>query len=141
MWSFLRPIPSSSRRWENNMRAIAVLALSLALAAPAAAKDIHVAADGSGDYKKLSKALKAAVPGDVIVIKKASGMVGAILKAENNDFFVEGTVAGSPAEAAGLKNGDRILAVDGIEMAGRSLSEVVMRIRGPVGMAVTLKVS
>ena len=123
------------------MKAVAVLAVSLALAAPAAAKDIRVADDGSGDYKKLSKALAKAVPGDVVVIKKASGMVGAILKADKDAFFVEGTVPGSPAEAAGLKKGDRLLAVDGVDAAGRSLPEVVMRIRGPVGTTVQLKIA
>jgi len=123
------------------MNAVAVLALSFALAAPAAAKDIRVAADGSGDYKKLSKALAKAVPGDVILIKKASGMVGAILKESSGTFLVEGTVPGSPAEAAGLKKGERILAVDGVEAAGRALTEVVMRVRGPFGTAVELTVA
>lgn len=123
------------------MNAAAVLALAIALAAPAAAKDIRVAADGSGDYKKLSKALAKAVPGDVILIKKASGMVGAILKESSGTFVVDGTVPGSPAEAAGLKKGERILAVDGVEVAGRSLSEVVMRVRGPFGTAVELKIA
>lgn len=123
------------------MNAAAVLALSLALAAPAAAKDIRVADDGSGDYKKLSKALAKAVPGDVVIIKKAFGMVGAILKESSGTFLLEGTVAGSPAEAAGLRKGERILAVDGVDAAGRSLSEVVMRIRGPVGTVVELKIA
>lgn len=123
------------------MNAAAVLALSLALAAPAAAKDIRVAADGSGDYKKLSKALDKAVPGDVIVIKKASGMVGAILKTGATDFVLDGTVPGSPAEAAGLKKGERIVAVDGVAAAGRSLPEVIGRIRGPVGTTVELTVA
>ncbi|MCR4295130.1 MAG: PDZ domain-containing protein, partial [Elusimicrobia bacterium] len=123
------------------MKAAAVLALSLALAASAAAKDIRVAADGSGDYKKLSKALAKAVPGDVLVIKKASGMVGAILKTGATDFVLDGIVAGSPAEAAGLKKGERIVAVDGVATASRSVPEVVMRIRGPVGTTVELTVA
>ena len=123
------------------MKAAAVLALSLALAAPAAAKDIRVAADGSGDYKKLSKALAKAVPGDVLLIKKASGMVGAILKESSGTVVLEGTVPGSPAEAAGLKKGERIIAVDGVNAAGRALTEVVMRVRGPFGTAVELTVA
>ncbi|MDP3542963.1 MAG: caspase family protein [Elusimicrobiota bacterium] len=122
------------------MNAAVVLALSFALAAFAAAKDIRVAADGSGDHKKLSKALDKAVPGDVIVIKKASGMVGAILKT-GSDFILDGVVAGSPAEAAGLKKGERIAAVDGVATAGRSMPEVVLRIRGPVGTTVELTVA
>jgi len=47
---------------------------------------------------------------------------------------------GSPAEKAGVKTGDIILAVDGKSTAGLSLTEVVLMIRGPAGTTVTLNV-
>jgi carboxyl-terminal processing protease len=47
---------------------------------------------------------------------------------------------GSPAEAAGLRPGDRILAVDGTSTAGESLSTLVFQIRGEAGTDVTLTV-
>lgn len=44
----------------------------------------------------------------------------------------------TPAFAAGVKSGDRIVRVDGQELAGRPLAEVVDLIRGPVNSALTL---
>ncbi len=116
-------------------------ALSCALAVSAAAKDIRVAPDGSGDYRTFVKALEVAVAGDVIVMKKPVGMVGAALKIENGAVLVSGTVPGSPAEAVGLKNGDRIAAVDGVDVSSKALADVVGLIRGPFGSTVTLRLS
>ena len=47
---------------------------------------------------------------------------------------------GSPAEAAGLRPGDRIVAVDGTSTAGESLHSLVFEIRGEAGTDVTLTV-
>jgi carboxyl-terminal processing protease len=47
---------------------------------------------------------------------------------------------GSPAEKAGLKTGDVILAVDNVTTEGASLMETVLKIRGPAGTPVTLTV-
>ncbi len=118
-----------------------LLALALSHAASAAAKDLRVAEDGSGDYKKLSKALADAVPGDMIVIKKATGLVGAVLKTENGKTIVTDALKGSPAAAAGVKAGDHVIAVDDFDIAGLRLDEVVPRIRGPYGSTVRLKLA
>lgn len=45
----------------------------------------------------------------------------------------------SPAAAAGVKAGVRILAVDGQELVGKPLADVVQLIRGPTGSEVTLR--
>jgi C-terminal peptidase prc len=47
---------------------------------------------------------------------------------------------GSPAEAAGLRPGDHILAVDGESTMGESLSTLVFEVRGEAGTDVTLTV-
>ncbi|NPV09060.1 MAG: S41 family peptidase [Anaerolineae bacterium] len=47
--------------------------------------------------------------------------------------------AGSPADEAGLRPGDVILSVDGEDMAGVGLYEVVSRIRGPEGTHVEIE--
>ena len=47
---------------------------------------------------------------------------------------------GSPAEAAGIRPGDAILAVDGVSTEGWSVQDAVGHIRGPEGSTVTVTV-
>ena len=47
---------------------------------------------------------------------------------------------GSPAQAAGLRAGDRILAIDGTSTTGESVSTLVFEVRGEAGTDVTLTV-
>lgn len=49
-------------------------------------------------------------------------------------------IEGSPAQAAGLLSGDRILAIDGESTEGLSLDAVAERMRGPLGSQVQLTV-
>jgi carboxyl-terminal processing protease len=49
-------------------------------------------------------------------------------------------IDGTPAQRAGLRPGDVILSVDGQEVAGQSLDQVVSRILGPKGTEVTLTI-
>lgn len=48
--------------------------------------------------------------------------------------------AGTPAEAAGITAGDRIVEVNGKPSSGRTVNEIVADIRGPAGTTVTIKV-
>ena len=48
---------------------------------------------------------------------------------------------GSPAEAAGLRAGDQVLAIDGTSTVGESVSSLVYDVRGESGTDVTLTVS
>ncbi len=65
--------------------------------------------------------------------------IGAYVQ-ENDQGFTEivRPIEGSPAEAAGLRPGDVVVAVDGEPMAGRSLEEVISYILGPAGSEVTI---
>lgn len=47
---------------------------------------------------------------------------------------------GSPAEAAGLRAGDQVLAVDGASTLGESVSSLVYEVRGEAGTDVTLSI-
>ena len=55
-------------------------------------------------------------------------------------LFIVAPLDGSPAETAGLRSGDLILAVNGESIEGLSLLEAVNKIRGPRGSEVTLLV-
>lgn len=57
------------------------------------------------------------------------------------DTYISATFQGSPASRAGLRYGDRIDAVDGVSMHGKSSAEVRDKIRGPRGTHVTLTVT
>jgi carboxyl-terminal processing protease len=59
---------------------------------------------------------------------------------DNNLPIIVAPLPNSPAEKAGLKTGDVILAVDGVSTEGASLMETVLKIRGPAGTPVTLSI-
>ena len=64
--------------------------------------------------------------------------IGAYVTAEEGQVVIVSPVAGSPAEAAGIRAGDIILEVDGAATAELSLVEVVLRVQGPKGTPVSL---
>ena len=53
---------------------------------------------------------------------------------------IQAVIPGTPAEAAGLKRGDKITAVDGQATTGQTTDDVVSKVRGPEGEAVTLTI-
>jgi carboxyl-terminal processing protease len=64
--------------------------------------------------------------------------IGAEVQSKGGHIVVVAPLDGSPAQAAGLKPGDIILRVNGQEVAGKSLDQVVNEISGPAGTSVTL---
>jgi carboxyl-terminal processing protease len=66
--------------------------------------------------------------------------IGATVSGENNTARVVSTQPGSPAEKAGVRAGDIILAVDGVSVENMSLTEVIVRVRGPRGSTVKLTI-
>jgi carboxyl-terminal processing protease len=66
--------------------------------------------------------------------------VGAYLGERGGSPIIVAVISGSPADKAGLRSGDRIVAIDGQAADGLSTEEVVSRIRGPEGTTVTLTV-
>lgn len=66
--------------------------------------------------------------------------IGATVNMEDGQFVIVRPMPGSPAEKAGLKAGDHILAVDGVSLEGLTLTESITRIRGPRGSVVRLLV-
>ena len=57
---------------------------------------------------------------------------------ETGQSVISGVIKNTPAEAAGLMEGDIIYKVDGNEMAGLTLEEVVSHIKGDEGTKVTI---
>jgi carboxyl-terminal processing protease len=66
--------------------------------------------------------------------------IGAEIGMKNDDLTVIAPLPGTPADKAGIKAGDRILAIDGIDTTGMLVDDAVTRIRGTKGTKVTLTI-
>jgi carboxyl-terminal processing protease len=68
------------------------------------------------------------------------GGIGATVGVRDGQVIVTAPIAGTPAEKAGVKAGDAILAVDGKSTAGMGVEQVVLLIRGAEGTPVTITI-
>ena len=66
--------------------------------------------------------------------------VGLEIQMQNNQVTIVAPLDGSPALTAGLRAGELILRVDGKDVTGLTLQQVVRRIIGPMGTKVTLTI-
>ncbi len=64
--------------------------------------------------------------------------VGMEIDVKNDILTVIAPLKGTPAQAAGVKSGDKILAIDGKSTKGISTNQAVSEIRGPKGSTVKL---
>ena len=65
--------------------------------------------------------------------------VGAVLDQRDGGVYIVRVLRDSPAERAGVQVGDQIVAVDGEDVTGLTIDEIVTRVRGPEGSDVTLE--
>ncbi len=68
------------------------------------------------------------------------GIGARVEQAQNGGVRLVHVFPGSPAEKAGLKDGDIIIKVDGEDITGLTLLEQVSKIRGPAGSKVVLTI-
>ena len=68
------------------------------------------------------------------------GGVGIVMGFKDNKITVISVMEGTPSEAAGIKTGDEIIAVDGVPTSEIEPEEVVLHIRGEIGTDVMLKI-
>lgn len=66
--------------------------------------------------------------------------IGATVASQNGQIVIVAPIENTPAERAGLKPGDAILEVDGESTEGWTQEKAVIKIRGPRGSTVTLKI-
>ncbi|MCX6746011.1 MAG: PDZ domain-containing protein [Candidatus Parcubacteria bacterium] len=67
--------------------------------------------------------------------------IGAEIAIKNDKLTVVAPLPDSPAEKAGIKAGDKVLAINGEDTSGMSLDYAVNKIRGPKGSEVVLTIS
>jgi carboxyl-terminal processing protease len=66
--------------------------------------------------------------------------VGIEVQSKDGHVLVVAPIDGSPAQRAGMKPGEIIMKVDGVDITGMPLDQVVQRILGPAGTSVTLTI-
>jgi carboxyl-terminal processing protease len=64
--------------------------------------------------------------------------IGAVVSEIDGKIVIVALISGAPAEAAGIKSGDIIMAINGEAVEGMSMDVAVSKIRGPSGTAVKL---
>ena len=64
------------------------------------------------------------------------GIVAQVMQADDGRFVIAELYPDLPAQQAGIRRGDVIVAVDGAELDGLSLPETVALLRGEIGSAV-----
>jgi carboxyl-terminal processing protease len=69
------------------------------------------------------------------------GGIGIELTLEGRVPEVIAPIEGTPAAAAGIEPGDRILKIDGLATTGMDVEAIVKRLRGPAGSRVTLNIA
>ncbi len=60
--------------------------------------------------------------------------------ARTKQIIISSTITGTPADKAGIKRGDIIVAVNGTDVVGKDINTVIPLIKGPVGTNVALTV-
>ena len=68
------------------------------------------------------------------------GGIGVTLETANDDFSITAVSENSPAERAGLKAGDKIVAINGTAVAGHQPGDIIHLLRGPIGSIVELTI-
>ena len=66
--------------------------------------------------------------------------IGVEIREEDGEFVVTSAYKGAPAEKAGIRKDDVIVAVDGVAMKGKPMHELVSRTRGEKGTKVTVTI-
>ncbi len=66
--------------------------------------------------------------------------IGAYLSERDGFVIIAAPIPGTPAERAGVRPGDRILKVDGVDVRSDSVSDLQSKVRGPSGSTVQLEI-
>ena len=66
--------------------------------------------------------------------------IGAYLTERDGFVIIAAPIEGAPAEQAGIRPGDRILRVDGVDSRSDNITQIQTKVRGPSGTTVVIEV-
>ena len=67
--------------------------------------------------------------------------IGSYIMKQGDYVVITGPHKGSPADRAGLRQGDKIVSIDGIDMKGKNTDQVSEKLKGAIGSTVSVKVN
>ncbi len=67
------------------------------------------------------------------------GGIGMVVNPKEGRYVVTAAIAGSPAQKAGITAGDVVLEIDGLDVTGLPLMDVLKKVRGPAGSVIHIK--
>jgi carboxyl-terminal processing protease len=78
---------------------------------------------------------------DQRAVRDGFGGIGITLETSSKDYTITAVTEQGPAARAGIRAGDRIVAINGNPIAGRHASEIIHELRGPIGTIVGLSIA
>jgi carboxyl-terminal processing protease len=128
-------------RWLGQLQVDAVRASPI-LAAHSQDEIDKVMFDGiAGGLDRFSRYATPQTARDQRAARDGFGGVGAILEDDAYPFRITKIIPGSPAEVAGIRVGDSIVAVDGEPTSKRSQNDVIRQLRGPISSTVAVSIA
>jgi carboxyl-terminal processing protease len=94
----------------------------------------------TGALDRFSRYASPEVARDQRAMRDGFGGIGVTLDVSNDEFRITAVTARGPADLAGIRADDRLVAVDKVTTAGRSQSDVVHALRGPILSSVELTI-
>jgi carboxyl-terminal processing protease len=95
----------------------------------------------TGGLDRFSRYASPEAARDHRAIRDGFGGVGVTLEVSAGTFRIAAVTPGGPADSAGIRPGDEIVAIDGEPTAGRSEIDVVRQLRGPIPSTVAISIA
>ena len=86
----------------------------------------------TGALDRFSRYASPDVARDQRAVRDGFGGIGVTLEVANDEYRISSVTPHGPADVAGIRPDDRLIALDGTPTAGRSQSDVVHALRGPI---------
>jgi carboxyl-terminal processing protease len=137
------PADSEPHAWGDLMGHLVVNAKAVSPAVAALSEDQIDKAlfDGiTGALDRFSRYAAPETARDQRAVRDGFGGIGITLDLAGEEFRITQVTSGGPADLAGIKPDDRLVAVNGVATGGRSQSDVVHALRGPIFSPVEITV-